>query len=596
MKSKEKRRLRIRASLVFWIFCAIAGCLGIRLFHVQIRDGRALAADAGAEQRASFDVSGRRGDIVDRSGVPLAMSLPSFAVFAQGSAVLQPRAEAAALGSALGVAPQPVSLAFERPGFVYLARNVAPRSALRVERLALAGVGVAEEPLGVRVDPQGRSGSTLIGFTGVDNQGLAGVEYRFNDLLRGKPGTVVEMTDNAGRPIPFGRRVIKPAIVGDTVVLAIDRMLQYEAERILTSTVHRYQADDGAAIIMRAQTGEILALANTPNFDPNDFGKSPPSSWRDRAITDPYEPGSTFKLITAAAALDSGKVSQSDTFPAVDAIEVGRRTIHNADDGLMASGRPSETLDDIVAYSHNVGAAEIALRIGKRTLDDYIRRFGFDERTGVDLPGESAGIIQDPNDWWGSQIATIGFGQGISVTPLALARAYAAIANGGLLMRPLAVRSVMTPAGKAVKTYAPQVVRRVMRPETAAALMAILRDVVKRGTARAAKVPGYKVAGKTGTAQMVIDGSYVGGAYTASFIGIVPADRPQYVILVKVDHPHGAYYGSIVAMPAFCELARRTLWREGVLPDHVAGTVDGGLPARSASQSGALRGNRHQQR
>ncbi|MDQ6780937.1 MAG: penicillin-binding protein 2, partial [Candidatus Eremiobacteraeota bacterium] len=290
---------------------------------------------------------------------------------------------------------------------------------------------------------------------------------------------------------------------------------------------------------------------------------------RNQAITDPYEPGSTFKLITAAAALDSGKVSLDDTFPARDQIEVGQRIIHNADDGLMASGRPAETVGDIIAFSHNVGAAQIALRVGKATMFEYIRRFGFDEPTGIDLPGESSGIVGRPDDWWGSRLATIGFGQGVSVTPLALARAYCAIANGGLLMRPLVVRSVIASDGRVIARYSPSVVRRTMSPQTAAALLAMLRDVVRRGTGKGIDIPGFAIAGKTGTAQMVINGSYVPGAYTASFVGIVPADKPEYVVLVKIDRPEGYYYGSLVAAPAFRELARRVLWRENVTPKHV---------------------------
>jgi stage V sporulation protein D (sporulation-specific penicillin-binding protein) len=356
--------------------------------------------------------------------------------------------------------------------------------------------------------------------------------------------------------------------------LTLDRTLQFDADQILDQTVQRYHAEGGSIVVMRVRTGEILALANSPDFDPNHFDRSPAAAWRNQAITDPYEPGSTFKLITATAALDSGKVSLSDTFPAVDELRVGGRIIHNADDGLMASGHDEETIDDIVAFSHNVGAAEIALRIGKPTMYEYIQRFGFDEPTGIDLPGESAGIVGTPDDWWGSRLATIGFGQGVSVTPLALARAYATIANGGELMRPLLVRSLVGPDGEVVRTFAPQAVRRVMQPQTAAKLLNILRDVVRRGTAKGLTLPGYALAGKTGTAQMVIDGSYVPGAYAASFIGIVPADKPQYVILVKIDRPQGAYYGSIVAAPAFRALATNVLWREGVLPRNATEALD----------------------
>jgi stage V sporulation protein D (sporulation-specific penicillin-binding protein) len=566
VKDKERQKLRLRALLLFWALFAIVSLLGARLYRVQVRDGAALAAGAGHEQEATFDLSGKRGDIVDRFGVPFATSLPASAVYAQPTDVIDASGEAAKLAPMLGLSDKALHDALAtKSSFVYLARNVPREKAEAITQLGLHGIGTLEEPLGLRVVPQGRVGSTLVGFTGVDNQGLAGVEFEFNDLLKGQQGQGIEATDNSGRPIPFGRRIISPPIVGDTIVLTVDRMLEYEAEEVLRETTRKYHAADASVIIMRAQTGEILALANYPNFDPSRFALSPESSWRDRAITDPYEPGSTFKVITAAAALDSGKVTTDDTFAARDQIEVGARIIHNADDGMMASGHSYETVDDIVTFSHNVGAAEIALRTGERTMYDYIKRFGLDEPTGVDLPGESGGILGAPEDWYGSRLATIGFGQGVSVTALQLANAYCAIANGGLLMKPMIAREIIGPDGKVVQTFKPQIVRRVIKPETSAALLTIMRDVVKRGTGMAAQIPGYALAGKTGTAQMVIGGRYVTGAYTASFAGIIPADKPQYVILVKFDRPQGQYYGSIVALPAFRELAARVFWREAIL-------------------------------
>ncbi len=579
LKEKERVRLAVRAAIFFWGCCFIAVFLLCRLFGVQVRDGAVLAAGAGEEHQSVFDISGRRGDIVDRFGVPFATNIPSVAVYAQPGEVVDPRGVAAALAPVLRVPVTQVMDALKkRSSFVYLKREVPKSVAARVAALNLRGIATNDEPFGLRVDPQGRIGSTLIGFTGVDNQGLAGIEYAFNDRLSGKPGKVVENTDNAGRPIPFGGRVVKPAVVGESVVLTIDHMLEFEAEDVIRRTVERYHAQGGAAIVMRAQTGEILAIANYPNFDPSNYAASAQSAWSDRAIADPYEPGSTFKLITAAAALDSDKVSLEDTFPAVDAIEVGNRIIHNADDGLMASGHSRETLDDIVTFSHNVGAAEVALRVGKQTMYDYIEKFGFDEPTGIDLPGESGGLVGTPETWYGSRLATIGFGQGVSITALQLARAYGAIANGGELMRPLIVRSIVSPGGRTVKTYKPEPQGRVMKPQTAAALLSMMRDVFARGTASAIKLPGYALAGKTGTAQMVVDGSYVPGAYTASFVGIVPADRPQYVILIKVDRPQGEYYGSVVAAPAFRDLASRVLWHEGILPKHASASIaDPGL-------------------
>ena len=580
MKQQERAGLALRALVIFWALFALSALLIARLYVVQIRDGRGLAANASEEQEATFDLNPKRGDIIDRFGAVFATTLPSYDVYAQPPLLRRLHAgalhaQALRVAGALG---QPVSrveaVMHSTSTFVYLARNQPKAVAVRIKALDVAGVGADEEPMGLRVAPQSNIGSTVVGFTGIDDQGLSGIEYEFNASLAGHAGKVTEETDADGRPIPFGRRIVHPARAGETVVLTIDRTLQYAADEILGQTARRYHAQDGSVVVMRARTGEILALANYPNFDPNHFSAAPQAAWKNQAVTDPYEPGSTFKLITATAALDSGKVSTDDTFPALDELKVGGRVIHNADDGLMASGHPQETLDDIVTYSHNVGAAQVAMRIGKATMFEYIRRYGFDEPTGIDVPGESAGIVGAPDDWWGSRLATIGFGQGVSVTPLALARAYAAIANGGVLMRPLIVRSLVASDGTVAQRFTPQSVRRVMSAQTAAELLSMLRHVVRRGTAKGLAIPGYALAGKTGTAQMVIDGSYVPGAYTASFVGIVPADRPQYVVLVKIDRPEGAYYGSIVAAPAFRELTRRVLWREGVLPRRIATAVD----------------------
>ena len=580
MKQQERAGLAMRALVIFWAFFALSALLIARLYVVQIRDGRGLAANASEEQEATFDLNPKRGDIIDRFGAVFATTLPSYDVYVQPPQLRRLHAgvlhaQAARVAAVLGQPASRVEAIMRSSStFVYLARNQPKNVAMRIKALDTAGVGADEEPMGLRVAPQLTVGSTVVGFTGIDDQGLSGIEYEFNAALAGHPGKVTEETDADGRPIPFGRRMVHPARAGATVVLTIDRTLQYAADEILAQTARRYHAQDGSVVVMRARTGEILALANYPNFDPNHFSAAPQVAWRDQAVTDPYEPGSTFKLITATAALDSGKVSTDDTFPAFDELRVGGRVIHNADDGLMASGHAQETLDDIVTYSHNVGAAQVAMRVGKSTMYEYIRRYGFDEPTGIDVPGESAGIVGVPDDWWGSRLATIGFGQGVSVTPLALARAYAAIANGGVLMRPLIVRALVAPDGTVVQRFEPQSVRRVMSAQTAAELLSMLRNVVRRGTAKGLAISGYALAGKTGTAQMVIDGSYVPGAYTASFVGIVPADRPQYVVLVKIDRPQGAYYGSIVAAPAFRELTRRVLWREGVLPRRMATAVD----------------------
>jgi cell division protein FtsI/penicillin-binding protein 2 len=304
-----------------------------------------------------------------------------------------------------------------------------------------------------------------------------------------------------------------------------------------------------------------------PDFDPAQYARVSSNDWRNRAIADAYEPGSTFKLITAAAALNSGKVTTRTRFPSRDTLEVGGRVIHNAEDGFMAGSGSSETLADIIAFSHNVGAAEVGMRIGAPTLYKMIRAFGFGEPTEIDTPGENPGILPAIADWSGSSLATISFGQGISTTPLAMARAYAAIANGGILLRPRLVRTLYDEKGNVVYTYGPEIERRVISEATAATLRGFLRDVVVRGTGNpTAQVAGYATAGKTGTAQVVANGGYEPGAYVASFIGYVPAAAPRYVILVKIDRPRGAYYGSVVAAPVFAALAQEIMLHEDVMP------------------------------
>jgi cell division protein FtsI/penicillin-binding protein 2 len=343
--------------------------------------------------------------------------------------------------------------------------------------------------------------------------------------------------------------------------------VQFEAERLLRGAVDKWHAASGSAIVMDVRTGEILAMANRPDFDPARYGNSPPDAWRNRAVTDAYEPGSTFKLITAAAALDSGKVTIRSRFPARDTLEVGGRTIHNAEDGFLAGSGGTETLEDIIAYSHNVGAAEVGMAIGAQRLYRTIRAFGFGEPTKIEFAGENPGIVPPVRDWSGSSIATISFGHGISTTPVALARAYAAIANGGLLLRPRLVRALYDENGNVVYTYGPEIERRAIAESTAATLRRYLRAVVVRGTGNpTARAAGYTTAGKTGTAQVVENGHYQPGAYVASFVGYVPAEVPRYVILVKVEKPQGAYYGSVVAAPVFAGLARAVMLHADVMP------------------------------
>ena len=558
-----------RAKFVFYALLGMGVFLSWRLVDVQLVKGPVYAKEALEQRSDTVEVFARRGSILDREGNVLVQSLPSESVYAVPHDVADAPQLVRELQPILGpIDPATRKLLDERDlRFVWIARKIAHDLAERVRALDLPGIAVIEEDTGRRVDMAGTSASTLLGFVGIDENGLSGLEYTFDDLLKGTSGRVTMETDQFGRPIPFGeQRVVKPAKPGLSLELTLDSYLQYVTESALEKQVKAFHAKSGTAIVMDPYSGEILALANEPHFDPNRFWKYPADAQRDRAVQDAYEPGSTFKLVTAAAALESGKISLDRRFLSTGPLEVGGRRIYNAVDGLTPS--PSgDTLETIIADSLNVGAAEVALSIGGPAFYHMEQRAGFGEPTDVGLAGENPGIVPAPQEWSGSSLATMAFGQGVSVTPLAMARFYCAIANGGILVRPRIVRSILDGQGSVLYTYPPEIERRVFSPRTADLLRRFLRAVVVRGTGNpAAQIAGYTTAGKTGTAQMPVNGYYEAGAYVASFIGMIPYEHPRYVIYVKVERPVGSIYGSQVAAPAFVAIGRAAMLHEGVLP------------------------------
>lgn len=559
-----------RAKLLFYICAALALFLTWRLYDVQVRHGPAYASQALAQRSDTIEVFARRGSILDRNGNVLVRSLPSESVYAVPHDITDPDAAVGKLQKIFGkLDPSVVQQLHDRKAwFVWIARKVSHDQVERVRALNEYGIDLKEEESGTRVNTSGTAAATVLGFVGTDENGLDGVEYFYDNVLRGHSGRVTLETDQFGRPIPFSReRTVAPTEPGSTLELTIDSYLQFVAERSLARQVSAFHALDGTAIVMDPWTGEVLAVANVPTFDPNHFWKYTDQQRRDRAVMDAYEPGSTFKLVTAAAALESGKVNLQTRFPAHDVLEVGGRTIHNAEDGFMSGSGGSETLAEIIQYSHNVGAAEVGMYVGGKTFYEMERRAGFGTPTGVGLPGENPGIVPPPQDWSAPSLATMSFGQGVSATPIAMARYYCAIANGGLLMQPYVVRALYDQQGKLIRETQPHVVRRVFSERTAAELRSFLRLVVLHGTGNpTAQIPGYSTAGKTGTAQMVVDGEYRSGYYAASFIGMVPYERPRYVVYVKVERPIGSYYGSVVAAPAFTDIARAAMLHAGVLP------------------------------
>lgn len=558
-----------RAKGLFYGLLCIAAFLSWRLIDVQLIRGPVYAKEALAQRSDTVEVFARRGSILDRDGGVLVRSLPSESIYAVPHDLGDADETVSQLQAQLGKIDKPTAalLHDRRLQFVWIARKVTHDVADRVQALGLPGVALIEEDTGRRIDSAGRSASTILGFVGIDENGLSGLEYTFDDLLKGTSGRETIEADQFGRPIPFGQqRIVKPAKAGYSLELTLDSYLQFVAESALTKQVSTYHAASGTAIIMDPYTGEVLAMANVPDYDPNAYWKFSADNYRDRAVQDAYEPGSTFKLVTAAAAIESGKVGLHDRFNAFLPLSVGGRRIYNAVDGLTPNPN-GDTLETIVADSLNVGTARVALHIGRRTFYEMERRAGFGTATQIGLAGESEGIVPPIQEWSGSSLATMSFGQGVSVTPIAMARYYCAIANGGVLMRPRIVRAILDPAGNPVYTYPPEVEHRVFSKHTADILRGFLRSVVVRGTGNpTAQIPGYTTAGKTGTAQMVENGYYSSGSYVASFIGMVPYERPRYVIYVKVEKPQGAIYGSIVAAPAFAAIAKAAMLHAGVLP------------------------------
>jgi stage V sporulation protein D (sporulation-specific penicillin-binding protein) len=558
-----------RAKLLFYTLALVSVYLTWRLLDVQLIKGPLYAKQALAQRSDTVEVFARRGSILDRDGNVMVRSLPSESVYAVPHDLADPDKTIARLQPIVGkIDKATAALMHDRHlQFVWIARKIPHDEADKVQALDLPGISLIEEDTGRRVDLAGQSASTILGFVGIDENGLAGLEYTFDDLLKGTSGRVTIEADEFGRPIPFGHeKIVRPAKPGLSLELTLDSYLQYVTEAALDKQVKTYHARSGTAIVMDPYTGEVLAMANTPHFDPNKYWKYPSDDYRDRAVQDAYEPGSTFKLVTAAAALEYGKASLSQRFPSTGPLEVGGRRIYNAVDGLTPDPA-GDTLETIIADSLNVGAAEVAMHVGAADFYKMEERAGFGVPTQIGLSGENPGIVPPPAEWSGSSLATMAFGQGVSVTPIAMARFYSAIANGGMLVRPRILRSILDAQGNPIYTYPPQIEHRVFSQKTAAELRAFLRAVVVRGTGNpAAHVPGYTTAGKTGTAQMVENGGYAPGAYVASFIGMVPYEHPRYVIYVKVERPVGAIYGSIVAAPAFDEIAKAAMLHAGVFP------------------------------
>lgn len=551
----KRRALAAAAVLGLW-----SAGIEARLVYLQIVQHDELVARAARQQLRTIAVPAKRGEILDRNGRVLAYSVDTDSVYAVPTEIGDPGRAAAALCAALdGCGARDRQAIADRlrrqKAFAYVRRQISPEEQQRIEALKLDGVGFLKENR--RFYPNRELAAHLLGYVGIDNQGLHGIESSYDTQIRGRPGKILIQTD--ARRQAFSR-LERPPTSGAAAELTIDQYLQHIAERELRAAVQASRAAGGTVIVMDPHTGEVLAMANEPTFNPNVFARSQPEARRNRAIQDLFEPGSTFKIVTASAALEEHVVSPQDPIDVSDGfIRFGS---HQVDDEHRYGVLP---FTDVIVKSSNVGAIKVGLALGPERLGRYVRRFGFGQALSRDFPGESRGIVWNPAGLNEHALASMSMGYQIGVTPLQMAAAASAIANGGELVEPRVVRTFAR--GGARVEVARRVIRRVIGAETAAELTSIMEQVVERGTARAARIDGYTIAGKTGTAAKLVGGRYSTSEYNASFVGFIPSRRPAVTILVVIDSPRGSrHYGGLFAAPVFKRVAEHTLRHLGVGP------------------------------
>ena len=552
MNRLVNRRIRLLLAALTLAF----GGLLIRATWLQSVRAESLSRLGQTQHRETVTLPAGRGTIYDRTGLELGLGEGATTVYANPKQIANPRAAAVAVERTLGLDADRLypQLADRTRGFVYVERQADPAQAAALQRMKLAGFGFYPEER--RSYPQRTVAAQLLGYVGIDGNGLSGLELGFDHQLAGQDGKETIVKDPGGRAIDVQQE--RPEKPGRDLFLTLDHTIQANAEQVLRETVQKWHAKSANAIVLDPRTGAILAMAVQPGFDANRFPSAPRDLQRNRTVTDTYEPGSTFKLITVGAVLSEHLVRPTTRFTLPYSLHVADRIIHDAEE----RGTVNYSVAQILAHSSNIGAIKLAQLLGRARLSEWINRFGFGRTTGIDFPGESPGIVLPPEKWSGSTIGNVPIGQGIAVTPVQMAAAYAAVANGGIWSRPHLVDHVA--GGGRPSLHRHRLVSRKIADE----LMMMLKDVVAEGTGQYAAMPGYQVAGKTGTAQKPdAHGGYATGRYVASFVGIVPASNPRLVVLVTVDEPQGAIWGGVVAAPAFQQIARFDLQYLEVPPD-----------------------------
>ena len=554
------RALYVAAFIGFWMFVISA-----RLVYLQFSQYDSLANRARQQQQNSIETSAQRGELLDRHGSELARSVQTVSLFLDpeglDAATLDQSAQQVA--KILNLKESDLAKEFrealdEKRRFIWIARRLDADLAAKITALDLPGIHQQLEPK--RFYPNGSLAAHVLGYVGLDGQGLGGVEQSFNEKISGEPGQLFIEKDAHGKAYESYEIAAKP---GQTVVLTIDQSIQYIAEQALQDTVQRTRAKSGSVIVLDPRSGEILALANAPTFDPNKVADAKPETRANWALQNIYEPGSTFKIVAYSAAIEKKLAKPDDRIDCqMGAITVAGRLVHDHHPyGTL-------TLTEALEKSSNVAAIKLGMRVGDATMYDYIKSFGFGSKTGIELPGETAGIVRKVERWQPSSIGSIAMGQEVGVTPVQMVAAFGALANDGMRIAPHLIREVRNGDGTVVYRAEPEQ-RRVVSAETATALRGMLEGVTLNGTAKKAQLDGYSAAGKTGTAQKIDPKtrSYSSTKFVGSFVGFAPVSNPQVAIIVVIDEPSGAYHGGDVAAPVFREVAEQILPSLGVEPD-----------------------------
>ncbi len=537
----------------------------IRAAQLQILPSHRLSELQRRQYKTLIELPARRGLINDRNGKELAVTIPAYSLYADPKEIDAPKRFAKVLAKKLGFSPAYIAAKIKDRDrrFVWLKRRMNKEFIENVKSLKLRGLGVVEET--ERVYPNEMLLSQVLGFVGQEGQGLEGLELKYDGILKGQNRKIRVERDARGRPLLVDGRVFTDVPAGSDLTLTVDHELQFQLEYELNRAKTEYDADSAVGLVLDAQTAAILAIGNVPTFDPNSPQKFNAEIWRNRSVTDAFEPGSILKTLVVAAALREGYTKPNKKYFCENgAMKIGKHVIHEADDQHRFGWL---TTSEILMHSSNIGTAKIAFELGDRRLRQVLSEFGIGARTGVDLPGETNGIVQ-ALPWREHLLSNISFGQGLTASPLQIATAYAAIANGGMLRQPYIVQSKVNQETQVREDYGPKDIRRVLTAEQAATVRLMLNAATSNlGTGKPAQVIGYPVAGKTGTAQKVVVGQgYVKGQYISSFVGFIPVNDPKYVIFVAVDNPRTKYYGAEVAAPLFSRLASYAVRKAGLAP------------------------------